>query len=217
MKRLFAIVLCLLATACPPDLDLDGTVRVHVIGDSRGVVSVPPWPEHLPVVLPDIEGVPVEVTNHATGGATACDPTVPWHWGQPQLDDVLAATEAADVLIIQFGTNDLWFNETPTLPDLTPEDVTACILSLYGQAEAAGIETYVVSVTPHFPPSNRIPYNDEVAELNALLALTIPAERLLDFVSGFKAKHSYDGLHPNQSGHALLVERVADALKAWPN
>jgi lysophospholipase L1-like esterase len=120
----------------------------------------------------------------------------------------LAATDP-DVVIMHFGTNDVWSN-------LSPGTITAAFTRLVTQMRAAN-PTMKIGVAQIIPmnPSNCAECGARAVALNAAIpawaaGLTTTASPItvIDQWTGFDpATDTYDGVHPNDAGNVKIANR----------
>lgn len=160
------------------------------------------------------------VTEIAAGitDARTCDPIC------PTLDDLASAfaTAMPDVILMHFGTNDVW-NARPT------ESIIAAYTSVLGAARAANPNVVVLA-------AQIIPMNvtdatcmgctcagcpEDVPALNAAIATWASMSSteaspviVVDQFSGYDAvADNADGVHPNASGSQKIADRWYTALE----
>lgn len=188
-----------------PDVNGDGVWHLSCLGDSNtwagfygswcnglaGGASAGIWNDKF------------TVTNYGELGAQVANYSPNSTHGPSQLQEVLAAGDS-DAVVLAFGTNDL------AQGDKTPWQTLAAYLDLAGDAEAAGL-TVFIALTP--PIIGNAAANAEIDALNVLLELVFPAARVLDFNTGFDARHYLgDGVHMNGEGHNKRAVRAKDRL-----
>ena len=127
----------------------------------------------------------------------------------------LAATHP-DVVMMHFGTNDVWSN----IPTST---ILAAYTTLVGQMRAskAGMRILVAQIIP-MNPSTCAECAARVVNLNAAIpawaaSLTTAASPItvVDQWTGFNdATDTYDGVHPNDAGNVKIANRWYPAVSA---
>jgi lysophospholipase L1-like esterase len=116
-------------------------------------------------------------------------------------------------VVILAGINDIAENTGP----IPIEETAGNIFSMAELAKANGIETVICSVLPayHFPWRPGIEPAPKVLALNALLKSYAEANglRYVDYYStmvdhqgGLQTELTYDGVHPNEAGYAVMEE-----------
>ncbi|AGZ42187.1 cellulose binding domain-containing protein [Actinoplanes friuliensis] len=134
---------------------------------------------------------------------------------QNQLPGWLAATDP-DVVMMHFGTNDVWSNRSPAT-------ILAAFTKLVGQMRASNpaMKILVAQILP-MTPSNCADCNQRVLALNAAIpawaASTSTAASpvtVVDQYTGFNtAIDTPDGVHPNDAGNVKIANRWYPALTA---
>lgn len=127
----------------------------------------------------------------------------------------LAATRP-DIVVMHFGTNDVWSN-------VSPDRILAAYTKLVGQMRASnpGMRILVAQLIP-MNPSTCAECAQRVVTLNARIADWARATStaaspvtVVDQWTGFStATDTYDGVHPNASGDAKIAARWYPALAA---
>jgi lysophospholipase L1-like esterase len=124
----------------------------------------------------------------------------------------------ATVLILA-GTNDIAGNTGPMTPEMTEENFA----SMIDLAKANGIRVIVASITPvaDYPWRRGLEPVAKIAALNKWLQEYCAAHgaTYLDYFSamadangGMKAGISFDGVHPNAKGYALMAPLAQAAI-----
>lgn len=198
-----------------------GAVRVACLGNSN---TESDWQINRPDGFPTEDGWCERLAddvltsvNCGWSGATAL-PNVtgePYFQGEEQVAAALA-DPLVDVLILAYGTNDLWFgvNNPGHLlaDDLTPAGIADQIEALALQAEQSGA-LVLVGTTPYRLPPEDLSINDLADDLNAELALRFAPESLVDFTTGFVAgDYLNDGLHMSSDGMARRATAARQAV-----
>ncbi|MEU4219208.1 cellulose binding domain-containing protein [Actinoplanes sp. NPDC026623] len=134
---------------------------------------------------------------------------------QNQLPGWLAAT-SPDVVMMHFGTNDVWNNRSPAT-------ILAAFTKLVGQMRASNprMKILVAQILP-MAPGNCAECGQRVIDLNAAIpawaaATTTAASpvTVVDQWTGFNtATDTPDGVHPNDSGNQKICNRWYPALSA---
>ncbi|WP_436520160.1 cellulose binding domain-containing protein [Actinoplanes sp. HUAS TT8] len=135
--------------------------------------------------------------------------------GQNLLVGWLAATDP-DVVLMHFGTNDVWSN-------LSTSTILAAYTTLVGQMRASnpGMKILVAQIIP-MNPSTCAECAQRVVNLNAAIpawaaGLTTAASPItvVDQWTGFDtATDTYDGVHPNDAGNVKIANRWYPPLAA---
>jgi lysophospholipase L1-like esterase len=132
------------------------------------------------------------------------------------------------VVVILAGTNDLAGNTGPT----TLDDIQGNLMSMTELAQANGIRVVLASVLPVTdalkPQTARRP-PDKIRALNDWItsyamragAVYLDYESAMKGPDGMlKTELTYDGLHPNEAGYAVMeplaAKAIASALKSRP-
>ncbi|WP_151772337.1 GDSL-type esterase/lipase family protein [Streptomyces abyssomicinicus] len=133
--------------------------------------------------------------------------------GQNLLPARLAATRP-DVVMMHFGTNDVWSN-------IPPDRILAAYTKLVEQMRAvdADVKVLVAQIIP-MNPSTCGECAQRVVELNARIpawaaatSTSLSPVTVVDQWTGFgTAADTYDGVHPNASGDAKIAARWYPAL-----
>nr|WP_240670335.1 SGNH/GDSL hydrolase family protein [Actinoplanes solisilvae] len=155
-------------------------------------------------------GFPYDGENEGHGGAlvtTVAD--------QNQLVGWLAASDP-DVVLMHFGTNDVWSN-------LAPSTILAAYTRLVSQMRSANpaMKILVAQIIP-MNASNCAECGQRVVNLNAGIpgwasGLSTAASPItvVDQWTGFvPATDTYDGVHPNNAGSVKIADRWYPALSA---
>ncbi|WP_442805609.1 GDSL-type esterase/lipase family protein [Streptomyces sp. NBC_00385] len=127
----------------------------------------------------------------------------------------LAAT-APDIVVMHFGTNDVWSS-------IAPDTILAAYTKLVGQMRAANpaMKVLVAQIIPINPSScaecaaRTVAFNERIpAWVQGITTAESPVT-VVDQWTGFDtATDTYDGVHPNASGDAKMAARWYPALSA---
>jgi lysophospholipase L1-like esterase len=127
----------------------------------------------------------------------------------------LAATHP-DVVMMHFGTNDVWSN-------LSPDTILAAFTTLVGQMRASNprMKILVAQILP-MKPSNCADCGQRVVTFNAAIpawakSLTTAASpvTVVDQWTGFNDDtDTYDGVHPNDAGNQKIAARWYPSVSA---
>ncbi len=153
-------------------------------------------------------GFPYDGENEGHGGFLATNVAA-----QNQLPGWLAATHP-DVVLMHFGTNDVWNN-------IAPATILAAFSTLVDQMRASNpaMKIVVAKIIP-MNPSNCADCAQRVINFNAAIpawaAGKSTAQSLITVVdqwTGFSdAADTYDGVHPNDSGNQKMSDKWYPAL-----
>ncbi|GAA4602404.1 lysophospholipase L1-like esterase [Actinoplanes octamycinicus] len=205
----------------PPSTPPSSKIKIMALGDSitgsPGCWRALLW-QKLPADRVDFVGTlpgqgcgfPYDGENEGHGGYLAT--TVA---NQDLLVDWLAATRP-DVVLMHFGTNDVWSN-------LPTSSILAAYTTLVGQMRASNptMKILVAQIIP-MNPSTCAACAQRVTILNAaipawaagLTTATSPIT-VVDQWTGFDtATDTYDGVHPNDAGNTKLANRWYPPLAA---
>jgi acyl-CoA thioesterase-1 len=173
----------------PASSQPDGPLVVF-LGDSITSGHRLPADVAFPHRLGEALGVPV--INAGISGDTT-------DGGLSRLDqDVLA--HHPGVVVVELGVNDL-FGRWPR------ERTVQNLRTITQRIRATGARVILVHISlPTVPgDGNRRPLREMAHEENAAL--------VEDFLDGVVPQHSYDGLHPDEQGQAMLAERLLPVLR----
>jgi lysophospholipase L1-like esterase len=148
--------------------------------------------------------------NEGHGGFLATDVA-----DQNQLPGWLAAT-GPDVVMMHFGTNDVWSNRSPAT-------ILAAFTKLVGQMRASNprMKVLVAQILP-MNPSNCaecgqrvVAFNNAIPAWAAATSTVASPVTVVDQWTGFStATDTGDGVHPNDSGNQKIANRWYPALTA---
>ena len=208
-------------TAPPTTPPAGGPVRIMALGDSitgsPGCWRALLW-RKLPATRVDFVG-----TLPGQGCGFAYDGENEGHGGalvtavadQNQLVGWLATTDP-DVVLMHFGTNDVWSNRAPAT-------ILAAYTKLVGQMRAANpaVRVLVAQIIP-MNPATCADCAQRVTALNAAIpawaaSLSTAGSPItvVDQWTGFDtATDTYDGVHPNDAGNAKIADRWYPAVAA---
>lgn len=114
-------------------------------------------------------------------------------------------------MVILAGTNDVAGNTGPMTPEMTMENFA----SMIDLAKANRIKVIVTSITPayDYPWKKGMEPAEKIKALNAMLKAYCDAHgvtwvdyysALVDEKGGMKDGTSFDGVHPNAAGYAIM-------------
>lgn len=127
----------------------------------------------------------------------------------------LAAT-APDVVVMHFGTNDVWSS-------IAPDTILAAYTKLVGQMRASNpaMKVLVAQLIPINPSScaecaaRTVAFNQRIPAWAQGITTAQSPVTVVDQWTGFDtATDTYDGVHPNASGDAKMAARWYPALSA---
>ncbi|MER5281028.1 GDSL-type esterase/lipase family protein [Streptomyces sp. NPDC002809] len=127
----------------------------------------------------------------------------------------LAAT-APDIVVMHFGTNDVWSS-------IAPDTILAAYTKLVGQMRAANpsMKVLVAQLIPINPSScaecaaRTVSFNQRIPAWAQGITTTQSPVSVVDQWTGFDtASDTYDGVHPNASGDAKMAARWYPELSA---
>ncbi|WP_049565893.1 cellulose binding domain-containing protein [Nonomuraea sp. SBT364] len=160
--------------------------------------------------------VPYDGDNEGHGGALVT--TVA---NQNQLVGWLAAS-TPDVVLMHFGTNDVWSN-------VPPATILAAYTKLVGQMRASNpaMRILVAKIIPMAPSScaecgaRAVALNDAIPGWAAATSTQQSPVVVVDQWTGFSTgADTYDGVHPNAAGDQKIADRwypaLVDALSGTP-
>ncbi|WP_329541477.1 GDSL-type esterase/lipase family protein [Streptomyces sp. NBC_01358] len=127
----------------------------------------------------------------------------------------LAAT-APDIVVMHFGTNDVWSS-------IAPDTILAAYTKLVGQMRAANpaMKVLVAQIIPVNPSScaecaaRTVAFNERIPAWAQGITTAQSPVTVVDQWTGFDtATDTYDGVHPNAVGDAKMAARWYPALSA---
>ncbi|NES14054.1 MULTISPECIES: cellulose binding domain-containing protein [Micromonospora] len=213
-----------LVSTAPPAAAATTPVRVMPLGDSitgsPGCWRAVLWNRLQSTGYPDVDfvgtlgpqgcGVPYDGDNEGHGGYLVTNVA-----NQNLLPGWLAATHP-DVVLMHFGTNDVWSN-------IAPATILAAYSKLVDQMRASNPATTVL-VAKIIPmnPSSCPECGQRVVALNSAIdgwaagkTTTASPVVVVDQWTGFDtATDTYDGVHPNAAGDQKMSDRWYPALTA---
>ncbi|MEW2174825.1 GDSL-type esterase/lipase family protein [Streptomyces sp. NPDC005406] len=126
------------------------------------------------------------------------------------------ATTAPDIVVMHFGTNDVWSS-------IAPDTILAAYTKLVGQMRAANpaMKVLVAQLIPINPSScaecaaRTVAFNERIPAWAAGITTAQSPVTVVDQWTGFDtASDTYDGVHPNAAGDAKMAARWFPALSA---
>ena len=201
MRKAVATILLLFVTALPAAMPAfaDGP-RIVVLGDSLSAgYDLPPgasFPEKLAKALA-AEGVEAEIVGAGVSGDTTAGGLARLDW----------STAEADGVVVQLGGNDM-------LRGIPPQATRANIETMVRRLKERGVAVLLAGMLS--PPSMGEDYEEA---FNALYPQVAKAEDVLfypfflDGVATDPALNLPDGIHPNERGVDVVVERILPAVK----
>ena len=185
------------------------TIKVACVGNSitEGAGLKTPYPEALQALL----GEGYEVRNYGLGGRTLLKKGDFPYWNEPKYQEAMAWNP--DIVIIKLGTNDSkpqnWKYKEEFISDYI--EFANSFKNLPSKPQV-----YVCYPVPVF--EDKVGINEEVVKNEILPAIRKVAKkakvRTIDLYTPFlgKAALTYDGIHPNDAGAALLAQQVYKTL-----
>ena len=155
-------------------------------------------------------GLPYDGENEGHGGFLATNVA-----DQNQLPGWLAASDP-DVVLMHFGTNDVWSNRFPTT-------ILAAFTELVGQMRASNpaMKILVAQILPMTPANcadcaQRVTaFNGAIPAWAAATSTAASPVTVVDQWTGFNtATDTPDGVHPNDNGNRKIADRWYPALTA---
>lgn len=197
-----ALALTLLVAAAPrpptkPSPPAATPTRILVLGDSIAAgYGLPPdrgFPARLQAKL-NAEGHDVKVINGGVSGDTTAGGKARLGW---------ALSDKPDVAIVELGGND-------GLRGIPPSETKANLQAILARLKAAKVRVLLTGMLA--PPNMGQSYVDAFNALFPALARQFNVAFypfLLDGVAAQPALNQPDGIHPNDQGVAVLVDRLA--------
>ena len=174
--------------------------RIVVLGDSLSAgYDLPPgasFPEKLAKAL-EAEGVEAEIVGAGVSGDTTAGGLARLDW----------STAEADAVVVQLGGNDM-------LRGIPPEATRANIETIVRRLKERGVAVLLAGMVA--PPSMGEDYE---RSFNALYPQVAEAEGVmfypffLDGVALDPSLNLPDGIHPNEGGIDVIVERILPSVK----
>lgn len=203
ISRLVGLTIALLATglAAGPLPAAAETVRLVALGDSLTAgYELPPsaaFPEVLEEAL-RARGHDVEIVNAGVSGDTAAA-------GRERLD--WAVPEGVDGVIVELGAND-------ALRGLDPAQTRAALTDIVERLTVRDIEVLLAGMMapPNMGDDYRAAFDSIYPELAEDYDLVF-YPFFLDGVALDAALNLPDGMHPNEAGVAVIVERILPAVE----
>jgi lysophospholipase L1-like esterase len=203
----FAIVLLLLTSF---GAFAQSTVKVACVGNSitEGAGLENTYPE----VLQELMGEQYEVQNFGLGGRTLLKKGNLPYWNEAKYQEVLAWNP--DIVIIKLGTNDTK-PQNWQYKDEFVKDYVAFVKSF--KKLPSKPQVYLCYPVPVFEDkwgiTESIVKEEVIPAVNRIARKT--KAKTIDLYTPFigKAALTYDGVHPNDEGAALLANEVYKALQ----
>ena len=176
------------------------TLTVVAFGDSLTAGFAIPASQAFPAQLERrlaADGFPVRVVNAGVSGDTTAD-------GLARLD--YALTEKPDLVILELGAND-------ALRGIDPATVRDNLDKMIRKIEANGAKVLLVGMLA--PPNWGAEYKSDFDRIFPELAKVHDVQLYPFFLEGVAMKpelNQPDGLHPNEHGVAVLVDRLAPVV-----
>ncbi|MGW6205674.1 GDSL-type esterase/lipase family protein [Streptomyces sp. NPDC055089] len=126
------------------------------------------------------------------------------------------ATTAPDIVVMHFGTNDVWSS-------IAPDTILAAYTKLVGQMRAGNpaMKVLVAQIIPINPSScaecaaRTVAFNERIPAWAQGITTAQSPVTVVDQWTGFDtATDTYDGVHPNAVGDAKMAARWFPALSA---
>ncbi|MDP5312650.1 GDSL-type esterase/lipase family protein [Streptomyces poriferorum] len=126
------------------------------------------------------------------------------------------ATTAPDIVVMHFGTNDVWSS-------IAPDTILAAYTKLVGQMRASNpaMKVLVAQIIPINPSScaecaaRTVAFNERIPAWARGITTAQSPVTVVDQWTGFDtATDTYDGVHPNAVGDAKMAARWFPALSA---
>ncbi len=156
--------------------------------------------------MPDIlqqalskEGVDVKIINAGVSGDTAAQGAARLDW---------ALTDDVKAIILELGAND-------ALRGLPPEQVDQALRQVMDKAKAKNLPVLILGMKA--PPNLGADYQTKFDAIYPKLTADYVAALYPFYLEGVAAQHDLnqpDGIHPNDKGLAIIVAKLAPAVKA---
>jgi acyl-CoA thioesterase-1 len=179
---------CPAASRAPVVLDFGDSLTAGL-----GLPAKEAFPARLEAWL-HLRGVEARVVNAGVSGDTTAD-------GLARLDWALA--EKPDLVILALGAND-------ALRGIDPSTVRENLDKMIGKIEASGAKVLLLGMLA--PPNWGTEYKQAFDQIFPELAQTHHLPLYPFFLEGVAMKPEFnqpDGLHPNEQGVTVLVDRIA--------
>ena len=186
-------------------------IKVACVGNS--ITEGSGLQQTYPQVLQELLGEQYEVRNYGMGGRTLLKKGDFPFWNEAKYEEVLAWNP--DIVIIKLGTNDTK-PQNWKYKDEFVKDYVAFIKSF--KKLPSKPKVYIANPVPVF--EDKFGISKEVMDNEVLPAVKKIARKtkveIIDLYTPFlgKADLTYDGIHPNDAGAALLAKQVYEVLQA---
>ncbi len=209
MKKQVSLFFLLVLLVCY-GASAQNKIKVACVGNSitEGAGLTQPYP----VVLQQLLGDGYEVRNYGMGGRTLLKKGDFPFWNEAKYQDALSWNP--DIVIIKLGTNDSkpqnWKFKDEFIPDYVQ------FVNSFKKLPSKP-KVYVCTPVPVF--EEKFSIRKEVVNTEVLPAVKKVAKKTkvktIDLYTPFlgKADLTYDGIHPNDAGAALLAQEVFKGLK----
>jgi lysophospholipase L1-like esterase len=123
-------------------------------------------------------------------------------------------------VLLMEGTNDIFYSNGDPRAGAEIQAAVAGLRSMVDEAKSRRLQTFLATVPPMVPGSDRSCGNHEVAPLNDQIRSLAAQEgvTLVDVYAGLGASYAQyigpDGLHPNQSGYSKIADIFFQVLKS---
>ncbi len=174
-----------------------------------------------------------EARNYGIGGTRLARQIKPSQWSRHDLDFPMRAAEMdkdADIIVVFGGTNDFGHGDAPIgeFSDRTPDTFYGALHYLYSYlmteypASAIFVCTPLHRLTENEPDmkgrvlSDYVDMIKEVARYYSLPVIDLYSTYgVQPMIDAQREKYVPDGLHPNDAGHVLLSERIANFILSY--
>lgn len=186
-------------------------IKVACVGNS--ITEGAGLKQTYPQALQELLGEQYEVRNYGMGGRTLLKKGDYPFWNEAKYEEVLAWNP--DIVIIKLGTNDTKPQNWQYKEEFV-KDYVAFIESF--KKLPSKPQVYIAYPVPVF--EDKFDISKEVMDNEVLPAVKKIARKTkvktIDLYTPFlgKADLTYDGIHPNDAGAALLAKQVYEALQA---